>query len=202
MKNVLLVLLFGVLGMSQSISQAVGIKGGLSIANLSTNDGEVEDKNAIAGFTAGVFMNAPIGEIFALQPELLYTQKGGKYEVLGIDVENRSAYLELPLLLQFTLLDPIYIYAGPQVSYLLSVKTTYNDGGQIEFEDEEDPDDYNRTDIGGAAGIGFNFDKVTLDARVVLGVIDYDKERSIQSVEVEARNLKNFNFQVTAGIKF
>lgn len=183
-------------------AQTVGVKGGLSVANLSTNDGEVNDKNSRLGFTGGLFLNAPIGEVFALQPEILYTQKGAKYEVIGIDVDTRSSYLEVPVLFQVTILDPFYFYAGPQFSYLLDVKTTYNGDGNIVIEDDEDPDNYNRTDLGGAIGVGLNFERVVLDARAAVGAIDFDKDRTIEGVEMEAKNLKNFTFLVTAGIKF
>ena len=201
MKWIFNIILILTCSLSTVYSQSLGLKGGLSVANLATNDGEVEDRNVKYGFTGGLFYNTPLGNAFALQPEMLYTQKGARYDVLGVEIETRSAYIELPVLFQLTLLDPFYLYAGPQLSYLVDVETTYNSNGQIQFEDEDDPDDYNRMDVGGAVGAGINFNNAFIDARLALGAIDFDKDRTIDGIEREAKNLKNINFQLTLGLR-
>ena len=53
-----------------------GIKGGLNLANLYID--EVNDENAKLGLHAGLWMKAPLGEFFAIQPELIWSSKGSR----------------------------------------------------------------------------------------------------------------------------
>lgn len=202
-KFTIAILVLLMLPLSQMDAQRFGVKGGVSISNLATDDGEVEDKNSRVGWTAGVFMSLPvIDEVLAIQPEVNYTQKGGKYNLAGVEVESESGYFEIPILVQLTVLKPLVIYAGPQFSYLANVSTTYNEGGFIEVTEDDDVENYNRTDVGGAIGLMLVHKNFSLDARVSKGTIDYDKDRTIAGIELESNNLKNLNFQVTAGISF
>lgn len=61
-----------------------GIKGGMNVSSLS-DDAELADQGSKIGFNAGVFANIPIAESFSIQPEVLYTQYGDKYDqvILG-----------------------------------------------------------------------------------------------------------------------
>jgi len=51
-----------------------GVKGGLNLANLYIND--VNNEQAKWGFHAGVWSKLPVGEFFAIQPEILWSSKG------------------------------------------------------------------------------------------------------------------------------
>ena len=48
-----------------------GVKGGVNLSNLYID--EVTDEKAKVGLHAGLWMKAPIGEFFAIQPELLWS---------------------------------------------------------------------------------------------------------------------------------
>ena len=186
---------------SFSNAQSVGIKAGAAISNLSSNDGEISKKGARNGFTAGIYSHFPLG-IFAIQPELLYTQKGGSYDLPGLTVDDRLDYLELPVALQFTLFEPLYVYAGPQVSYLIGSRTELQFGAEGEVVTREELNDFEGFDFGAVAGFGIRFDPVSIDARISKGFVDYDKERTVDGVIVQARNLQNFTFELTAGLMF
>jgi len=201
MKKLLIILILGIISTSSIYSQTYGIKAGLSVSNLATNDGDIEKDESRKGFTAGVFANYPIG-IFAIQPELLFTQKGATYSDLGNGVQAKIDYIELPVSLQFNLLSPLYVYAGPQFSYLTSSRVEYEVTSNTDVIIDNDESNYNRFDVGGVIGVGLRINTAFIDARFSKGYIDFDKNRTFESAVFEARNLRNFNFQLTAGFGF
>lgn len=93
----------------------LGIKAGYNQGQLrgqKTEPGFQVEKMAISTFSAGFMINWRINRVLSLQPELLYFQKGGQYEVNvpinlpGIDIKvNESRYLnylEIPLFLKIS----------------------------------------------------------------------------------------------------
>lgn len=77
---------------------AFGIKGSFNLFNLAVKDAD-DDKiemQMIPVFDAGVFAEIPVAEEFFLRPELLFAQKGGKYDNI-IETTTRISYLELPV---------------------------------------------------------------------------------------------------------
>jgi len=202
MKSRIIIALICAFGVLSTNAQTFGIKGGFSWSNLETQDGEVMSDNARRGFTAGVFTNLPLGSALSIQPELLYTQKGTRFEGAIGDVNIEANYIELPVSLQVNLLDPFYFYAGPQLSYLASTQVRYNLTNNNDIIIDGDEDNFERMDVGGVIGIGFKFDVMFIDARFSRGFINFDKERTIESTIDEAMNLQNINFQLTTGVIF
>jgi hypothetical protein len=104
-----------------SAQTTIGIKGGINVADVSTNvediSGLVESKT---GFVGGGFVTFGLGTIFAVQPELLYSQKGFKAEENGATAQLNTNYIEIPVLLKaqlkLAMLRPA-VYAGPVVSF-------------------------------------------------------------------------------------
>jgi len=91
-----------------------GFRAGYTSGQLRAEEGDSGfdvEKYALAGMTFGLTANFPVTKFFVLQPEVLYFQKGGVYDVgvplsiPGITVsvhDTRSlAYIEMPLLLKF-----------------------------------------------------------------------------------------------------
>lgn len=202
MKKVLFILTVFIISTQISTAQKWGLKGGLSISNLSSKDGEIDDRRALFGYTVGLQRDYEITDFFSIQPEISLTQKGAKYEDLTFDVKARSLYLEAPLVAKLKILQSFYLYAGPQISFLIDSRVTYKTIiGDVSFEDT-DEENYRRADFGGCVGAGILIDRVFFDLRFSKGVIDFDKDRTIESTQIEAQNLKNFNAQITAGLKF
>ena len=75
----LLVLAVSLLGLTAMTAQEFnfGIKGGL---NSSTIGGDVKDTKALVAFNAGVFAEIKLGGILGIQPELVYSAQGTKFE--------------------------------------------------------------------------------------------------------------------------
>ncbi len=137
-----------------------GIRGGLNISTLTGDDADMlglplddltlepteYSPEPIVGLSIGGFINIPLNDTLSFQPEILYTQKGAKYDLSYTDTydwagstieENleqefveKLSYLEFPLLLKATFseegkLRPI-LYAGPSIGFNVSARLEYD----------------------------------------------------------------------------
>ncbi|BAV10101.1 hypothetical protein FLA_6156 [Filimonas lacunae] len=116
----------------------VYIRGGLSLANISTNgDGTTSSSNTLATFNAGFLGDLPLNDMFSLQAGLFLQGKGAKAnQYLDDNNHNdnyvkasfRPYYLQVPV--NFAVKVPlgtdsrIFIAAGPFVSMGLWGNTT------------------------------------------------------------------------------
>jgi hypothetical protein len=159
-----------------------GVKGGLNVSNLYSD--KISDENARYGFNAGVYGQIFSTETFAIQPELLYSTRGTKYESNGLidqEVKFNLNYLDLPVLAVFKLGDAAEIHVGPYAGYLLhsNVSTSGDLGNGSRGIDR---DDLKPFDFGVAAGFGLNFGPMQIGARYNLGltkIADSDFARSV-----------------------
>jgi outer membrane protein W len=182
-----------------------GVKGGLNMANtVGTDAKETAMKMGIVG---GVFMSYGITEIFAVQPELLYSMKGAKSSVEGSDAEEKLNYFEIPLLLKVNFptegkIKPS-LYAGPAFGILMSAKS--ESGGE-----SVDVKDYLKTmDIGivAGAGVGYQMEKglMFLEARYEVGlssVMDLTDEELAADDLTTQPDLKNSVISIMVGYGF
>ena len=137
------------------------------------------------GFSLGGFINYEINEIFSLQPELLYTMKGVKFDGNGYfygynfntDIIYKTDYIEIPLLGKLTVaknsgITPFLLF-GPFFAYNTSSKLKV----KVEVEGESDSDevDFNyikEIDYGLILGGGFETSSgILIDIRYNLGLI-------------------------------
>src|SRR5690606_2929912 len=100
---------------------------------------------------------------WAVQPELLFSGQGEKYEVaLAGDRKLALNYINIPVMFQYYLIPQFYLEAGPQEGILVSAKTK---GGSLTADVK---DSNNTTDLGAALGLGFRL-------RMGFGVYGRDK---------------------------
>lgn len=154
-------------------SVRTGIKGGLNASSLFYDSQGVSNKNERIGFHVGVFAQAPLGDFFAIQPELLYMTKGAsaEYNVLGFNGKNtfRLNYAELPVLATFKLGQTVELQAGPYVSYLLN--SNINSNGDFGMGSSAiNRDNFNKIDYGVAGGLNIYFGKAFIGARYEQGL--------------------------------
>ncbi len=158
---------------AQAQSLRFGIKAGANLANLAGDLANQDQYKNRWGFHAGALLNIGIagGDLFAIQPEVLYSQKGYKYgggqtTVLGQTYVNsgsvRYDYIDVPVLLRLRF-SGVFVEAGPQYSYLVHVSTdrstTLNGTVLTGAQDQTtDLSNVRRNEIGYAAGIGFQAD--------------------------------------------
>jgi hypothetical protein len=107
--------------LSVDAQNAIGLKGGLNIANLSGFNG----RSRISGH-GGVFLHHTINKNWCFQPELLYSGEGQRYFSGGEEHTLALDYLQLPLMIQYYPVPNIYLEAGPQVGLLLSAQDKVN----------------------------------------------------------------------------
>ncbi|HAR62925.1 MAG: hypothetical protein DKM50_13460 [Candidatus Margulisiibacteriota bacterium] len=166
---------------STSVFAQDGMKWGLKLGvNGNTFIGDdAKSTRMTGGFNAGVFSEWRLNDNFIIQPELIFTKKGGKATLpdeFG-EVNLLLNYLELPILFKYNLpMDWVEanVFAGPYFSHLFSV----NDKQDI--EDRNTLKKFNRFDWGVVVGVGAGFNtflgKVGLDARYDMGLQNLDEK--------------------------
>ncbi|MDD4858404.1 MAG: porin family protein [Candidatus Krumholzibacteria bacterium] len=178
-----------------------GVKGGLNIANLTGDD--VEDASSKTAVVAGVFFSYDITEIFAVQPELLFSMKGTTMDAEEGEENWKTTYLELPLLLKVNLptegkIKPM-LYAGPAFGLLMSAKV----------EDEDIKDQLKTMDIGivAGAGVGYQLEKglIFAEARYEIGLTgltDFSDAELDAIGMTEQPDAKNSTISIMVGYGF
>ncbi len=168
-----------------------GVKGGLTASTLQFNGADFNSRKERIGFHAGVFTQIPLGSAFAIQPELLYVNKGASanYRLLGQD--NRAAfnlnYVDLPVLATLKLGDAVEIQAGPYASYLLSSGLS-NTGGLGTSVLNLNADQFNRLDYGLAGGLNIYFGQVLVGVRYTQGLQQIANTTASRTVFGNAKN--------------
>ncbi len=180
-----------------------GIKAGANLSKF----GELEfldqyyDSKYKVGFQAGVYAEIPLGASFAFLPEATFTQKGGKIEetVGGTTgkIETTVNYIDVPFMIGFRATPELTLFAGPQVSFLVSQKTTVHSNGAQVGDDITDTDNLSKSLAGGAAGIGYRIgDNLNINARYMMDFQNASKE------DVGQDRAKNSGFALSLGYSF
>jgi hypothetical protein len=144
--TILSLAVFSVFFSSVSAQQAIGIKGGVNIANLSGFEG----RSRVSGH-AGVFLHHTINKNWCFQPELLYSGEGQRYVSGGVERTLALGYLQLPLMIQYYPAPQVYFEAGPQFGLLLSAEDKVDEeSGHINAKD-----DFTAAQVALGVGIGF-----------------------------------------------
>ena len=165
-----------------------GIKGGLNVSNLYLEN--VNDENARFGLNLGFYGQILSTDVFAIQPELLFSTKGSRWVYSGIIKQNVTLnlnYLDVPVLAVIKLGKTAEIHAGPYVGFLLSANTKY-EGDLSNGTSEIDRDDLNTVDFGLAGGFGLNFGDVQIGARYNYGLTQLAKSSSAKSALGDSKN--------------
>ncbi|ULQ57914.1 PorT family protein [Flavihumibacter rivuli] len=181
MKKVFLVLLgAAALGTAKAQVQ-YGVKAGANFANVIGSD--ADDAKMKVGFNAGAFARFSINESFKVQPELVYSGQGAKYDDESLDLKLNLDYLNIPVLFQYHTNSGFFAETGPQLGFLLSAKL------KADGESEDVKDSFKSTDFSWAFGAGYQFAQgFGVNARYNLGLSKIE--------ESGEANVKNGVFQV------
>ncbi len=198
--SVLVVLFFvfsATLGFSEVKKGVINLKLGVNSATITnmSYEGITDDYfKKRTGFFFGVGFDLKYNENLTFQPELLYTQKGVKFEYnyteSGAQAKLNStislSYLEIPMLIKYKIPTEglnISVYGGPYVAKRVSskikteVKLSYEGETLADETDTEDiSDDIKGTDMGIVFGVegmapimGY---KALIGIRYVAGMVD------------------------------
>ena len=179
----------------------LGAKLGANLSNVYDSEGENFVADAKLGFVAGGFVTIPLGKLFAIQPEVLYSQKGfkGKGTLLGSDYSytRTTDYLDVPLFVAFRPIEYLTILAGPQFSYLLSEKNEFSGAINQTQEDAFNNDNIRKNTFCLIGGADVSFDKLVIGARA-----GWDLKTNNGDGTSSTPRYKNYWYQLTLGYKF
>lgn len=180
----------------------LGAKLGANYSNVYDSEGEDFVADGKLGFVAGGFVTLPLGKLFAIQPEILYSQKGfkGKGTLLGSSYSytRTTDYLDVPIFVAIRPVEYISILAGPQFSYLLSEKNEFTSAvGNASQEEAFNNDNIRKNTFAFVGGVDINIDKLVVGARA-----GWDLKTNNGDGTSDTPRYKNYWYQLTLGYKF
>lgn len=180
----------------------------INLANIYTS-GQTLILNPRPGFHAGMYASIPVGSRVALEPGIYYSQKGSqlsgqfsseKYDFvnLGVDFTNKLNYIDVPVHAKVYVADGFHIFAGPQVSFLVSnrLNTRLDVAGfSLLNRDWKIDPGFQKIDVAATAGVGY---KLHNGFNLTAGY-DHGFNRLTNLESVRAYNRA---FKVSAGYEF
>jgi len=164
---------------------SVGPKVGLVFSSTKGDPKDANNKFKI-GFQSGVFLRFAVNDQISFQPEILYSTRGYKLKTSTItSVSSKDtnltytfSYVDFPLMINVHVVDNIHFNIGPQVGYLVNVKSKGNVTSTIgsttvneQIVNKSDIFDYTTTELSLALGGGYEFNfGLMLSLRSAMGV--------------------------------
>ena len=213
MKNAILLIAMVILTMTNSNAQSetttdnrqklsFGLKVGANYSNVYDSEGEDFVADAKFGLAGGVFVSIPLGKLFGVQPEVLFSQKGfkstGTFLGSTYSMTRTTDYIDVPLLFEVKPIEQVTLLFGPQFSYLLSKKDEFT-GGSISATQQQDFDNENirKNTYGLTGGVDLNINNFVLGVRAAWDVKDNDGDGNATTPRY-----KNMLYQATLGYRF
>ena len=179
-------------GFANAQQTRFGIKGGLNMSTVV--GGDVDNTKSLVGFHVGGFAEIHVVEKFFIQPELLFSTQGTKFDgPFGEDYDTKLNYLNIPVLAKYYIVDKKFsVEAGPQLGVLLSAKA-----------DDNDIKDFTRSvDFGFNLGAGYSFtDNLSINLRYTIGLSPLS-DKDIDNEDDYYDSAKNSNLALSLAYKF
>jgi len=171
----------------------VGIRVGTNISKI---EGKSFKQEFSYGYLLGGFAEIGLGDKFFLQPEVLFNQytstidSSFNHVYQGVFRSDQGKvklnYLSVPILLNYKLLGPISIQAGPQFGVLIDQsKTLLQNGGQA----------FKTGDLSMLAGVQVKLAMLRVTGRYSIGL------NNINDIDNQDK-WKNQNIQLSVGLAF
>lgn len=161
------------------------IGGGFGAIN---GDSESYDSPLFGGFLGVGFCVTQLSPYFSLRGELGYSLQGSGYGEMYGDGKVRLGYVALPVFVRGTAKSGFFGEVGVRPAVLTSAKDVY-DGESYDYKDY-----INGFDFGALVGVGYQFGRFGVGARVVQGVTNINKDTD----EYKDRNFSgNLSFTVS-----
>ncbi|QCK15363.1 porin family protein [Mangrovivirga cuniculi] len=153
----LLVTVVSFQGKAQDIG--IGVKGGMNFATIESST----NFDSRTGYQLGAFLRFGNSSRLAVQTEVLYNTKGAEYQSEEIKLD----YLSVPVLVKIGVVGPLYIEAGPQISFLT------NSVREIESGNKQSLDNFLKSSEWAlVAGLGADIGRFQLSARYDWGITE------------------------------
>ncbi|RAU81465.1 porin family protein [Pontibacter arcticus] len=201
MKKSLFLVLFAFLttvaAQAQMAAPTFGVRVGANYSGFSGDDVN-DDMERQFGFHGGLTANFPLTDdgFLSLQPEVLYSMKGSKFEFNNGDFKTKLSYIDVPVLARINA-GPLYFEGGPQFSYRIGGEQE-NTVGSVTVTND-DLDQYRKTAFGYAAGVG-----IGTPMGVSIGVRyngDFTKLNDADN-DADAPEIRNSVFMLTLAYSF
>lgn len=142
---------------AQAQSATFGIKAGASLTNAVGGTSDFKNK---FGFHGGFVANLPLSDMFSIQPEVLYSMKGYKFDgadpLMGAPLRSTQTlhYIDVPVLARLNT-GGLFFEAGPQIGYLVAAKFSSDGNANLPSASYSSRNGYKKVDFGYAAGLGY-----------------------------------------------
>ncbi|WP_298121052.1 porin family protein [Flavobacterium sp.] len=179
-----------------------GLKVGSNFSNVYDSEGEDFVADGKFGLAAGAFVVIPLGKIFGIQPEILYSQKGfkstGTFLGQSYEMTRTTHFIDVPVLLSIKPVEYVSILFGPQFSYLMKQTDDFT-GGTLTSTQEEEFDNSNlrKNILALTGGADINIDHLVIGVRAGWDIKDNDGDGNSTTPRY-----KNMWYQATVGYKF
>ena len=158
-------------------AQTVGLKGGFSVADVSGMGG-----NSRVSGHAGLYFNSPLSKGWYVQPEIMYSGEGERYQTALGDRVLALSYINVPVMFQYYPASQVYLELGPQLGMLVGagVKNT-SGGGKVDVMS-----DYNRLALSAGVGVGLQAtNQLGFNARYNFGLTNIVEAYGEEYLKVE-----------------
>ncbi len=146
----------------------LGVEAGITFSNL-YGDVAHDMFGSRLGIAGGAFLNLPLGTVLALQTEVLYEQKGGKFNGIFYQLD----YVEIPLLLNVTFGTPAFnpgLLLGPAIGDIIASQGV--------------PMTIDHFDVGLVAGLQMNLSQFIVSGRYEMGVMELSVDQKVKNSTV------------------
>jgi hypothetical protein len=187
-------------------ASSFGVVAGVNIdsVNLKGTDATGVDSGSKAGVYAGVFAVLPLSSMFAIQPEVAFSEKhftvtntsGGTSITNPFTAEEKWNWIEVPVLARISFWrsgdNRLFVLAGPAVSFRAGA--TEETGGAS----SDVKTDVKSTDVSLIGGLGFEVSHFGIEVRYDAGLTDLNKDNGLG----DDLTVKNRAFRVDATWRF
>jgi hypothetical protein len=161
----------GAMAMTAEAQKTIGLVAGVGLSSMS-GDFSSDGNSSRTGFTGGIVVGIPVGGgNMQIEPGLLYSSKGEKYDNTDFTGTFALDYIEVPILFKWSSKPAgagVYLMGGPAINFNI----TCNDSGTDNFDDstyDEDCSDSDAVDvptvISGVVGIGYSTGRFGIEGR-------------------------------------
>lgn len=164
-----------------------GVKAGVNISNFT---GDVSENKSKLSLNAGAYAKIPLFASFSLNPEVLFSGEGSKFDEGSIDVKYNTNYINVPVLFQYNHASGFFAHTGPQIGFLIGAKAKA-DGNSQDIKEL-----FKKTNVSWAVGAGY-ITKLGIGANIrynlgLANVIDAESAGSVKSSSLQIGLLYQF----------
>ena len=173
MKKLCIVAILAIFSVTSMKAQEAkfGAKAGVNFSNFT---GDIDMNKALTGFHIGAFVELELSEAITLQPELLFSTQGTKFEESGVSVDFDANYINLPVMFKYGVAEGLNLEAGPQIGFLISA----------EIADEDLKDEMESIDFGMNVGASYDFsEQLFAQARYNIGLTNVIKDSGDEKIQ-------------------